>query len=105
MIRVILILTLNFLSENKIVQWNILFQKIEHDECIGGLNRCDVVEYSLESQCDVLNEDGVERSNYQVVSGICTLGHPTTYSSLSNFEKPLPEGSNTVRKSFAAWVR
>ena len=82
-----------------------LFQKIEHDECIGGLNRCDVVEYSLESQCDALNEEGVGRSNYQVVSGICTLGHPTTYSSLSNFEKPLPEGSSIARKTFAAWVR
>ena len=69
------------------------------------MNRCDVLEYSLETESDPLNEDSKERQNYQVVSGICVLGPPTTFSSLSNFEKPLPSGSSIARKSFSAWVR
>ena len=69
------------------------------------LNRCDVLEYSLEPQCDSLDEDNEDKQNYQVVSGICVLGPPSTFSSLSNFEKPLPVGTNIARKSFSAWVR
>ena len=75
--------------------------KVEH--AYKCTNICDVLEYSLESQCETFDEDQEHKDNYQVVSGVCIS--PLTFSSLSNIQDPLPPNFNAKRKTVTAWVR
>ena len=73
-----------------------------------GLNRCDVLEYSLEPHCNTFVgdlEDDENNGRYQVVTGSCIANRPIKFSSLANFQNPLSSHSNIGRKSITAWVR